>query len=242
MLGNVDEWTDPGMRVPKSCFDKPLTDVEALGGEFGSPGDSPSFDRDNTISEMPTWVDNRDLGIRCARSVVAAPAQDAPLPPMTWVLKPFARAKDAIAEMQRGCNTGEELGMIAGEVIGKHGWFTISGVQPGPPGTIKVTPPPNLVRVVGVASCDYAETTKLSVKSGKHTWKLELPSDPGVYEMWLPRGTWATFAIDCVRPRDRGECSFATVMPNPATFLVPNGPAAGVEGPVLESSGGMTCD
>lgn len=85
-----------------------------------------------------------------------------------------------------------------------------------------------------------AETTRLIVRANK-TWKLELSSDAPVYQVWLPADSWATFEIDCDRPKSHGECSFATMLAPPAKLKVPAN-ATTVEGPVLEGTGGMTCD
>jgi hypothetical protein len=119
------------------------------------------------------------------------------------------------------------------------GWAVVTAE--GQPGTKQVAVPTGLVRVVGYAQCDFSETTRLIVRTPKKTWKLELSSETPVYQVWLPEDTWATFEIDCDVPKSRGECSFATMLAPPAKRKVP-ADAKTVEGPVLEGTGGMTCD
>jgi hypothetical protein len=100
----------------------------------------------------------------------------------------------------------------------------------------------DLVRVVGVAYCDYDEVSTLIAQVDGKKLRMKIPSELGTYQLWVKPGTWITLELQCRPPRDQGECSFATSVPNPARFRVPVGPMSGVEGPSLEASGGLVCD
>jgi hypothetical protein len=244
MLGNVEEWVespDPMPDLSRACVDKPRSSAPKLGGSLLDTQTTVAFDQSKQAE--PLWFDNRDQGVRCARSVTPPPTPplrvEALLAGVTWSVESKRRASDALAAVAEHCAAGEPATMIAGDLVGVKGWAVVTAE--GQPGTKQVAVPTGLVRVVGYAQCDFSETTRLIVRTPKKTWKLELSSETPVYQVWLPEDTWATFEIDCDVPKSRGECSFATMLAPPAKRKVP-ADAKTVEGPVLEGTGGMTCD
>jgi hypothetical protein len=244
MLGNVEEWvesSDPMPDLSRACVDKPRKAAPKLGGSLLDTQTTVAFDQSKQAE--PLWFDNRDQGVRCARSVTPTapptPTPDPLLTSSTWFIETRPRSSTALAAVDEHCDAGEAATLIAGDLVGVKGWAIATLAQSA--GAKQVPRPTNLVRVVGFANCDFADTTRLSVRAQKKTWKLELSSDTPVYQVWLPEKTWATFEIDCDVPNSRGECSFATMLSSPAKLEVP-ADAKSIEGPVLEGTGGMTCD
>ena len=255
MIGNVEEWTEPGeIDFATSCVAAPTPDAKVMGPSFFfGPGDTKGVNE----SDAAKYFDNRDTGMRCARSMVERPPP-APDPIIGALIAGGAwlaveRETSAAAAMTAAasrCGKHEAATVMPGDLVGGTGWLVIRSVHADESaaraaGSEAVQAPARpLVRVVGLAKCQGAfgaGPLRVTVRAGKRRYRFE-PPESGIYELWLEAGGTAKLEIACPPTSCKDPCAAGRTGGDPISIVLSPTGSSGIEAAPLDVSAGCVCD